>query len=667
MKKILLTLFSAFFVSALLFAQDAPWVDLSSEFLSIQADTCRPPRLVVKAVVNYEDHSNAWLRLEGASEKQFFGYRLLASAQSSELTYEGGEIFISGLLPDEFYEIVTIDNCGNEVVLGVISTFSANPFVTGIEVSGAMYDLIEAFQREEGGGSVSLYDYIRDAEGVSIYEKISFIQQFFYGGRKFALDKGMEFPPYVPVVASSDECACAFVFNISQNATSGELLPDGSILPNAKTNEDEYEGKLHLSGDGDSFWWWSSAVKGPAKSQSIASEGWHAGGINYGVLTTDINNAAARPYLVELSFNLLCIDEGGFFQLCDCERPLQIYYRYDTRVTAYGKKKAGGILDKNAWAMAQDLAVVSLRDGLSEPEVLMGSSAQAQASCDWDIDENLWLELGDVAESIATFFARGNTTQPFSFFQNSLETQLGQFETTTFADDGGCNVAAVVEATFANDIMELSLHSNRLLYLDMFSFSNLRCGGKRSWDSYAQVHSDFYVSGIIPGGYGAPGEPDYCCTQKIGTWVLASMGGPLNPDEIASSLGFYFGTQGPWNMPAGPGNITELTEWGWDAVVVDESCMVAVNPVANLPGEKEVLSIEGDPLNGITKEPAGGEAVYVVYDISGRLVARGTSPFKKADAVRKFMEQAGDLPAGLYVLQLSAGAKREVVKVFYAR
>ncbi len=62
-------------------------------------------------------------------------------------------------------------------------------------------------------------------------------------------------------------------------------------------------------------------------------------------------------------------------------------------------------------------------------------------------------------------------------------------------------------------IIELNLHSNRPFCLDMFSFSNLRCGGKRSWDSYAQSHSDFYVPGIVPGGFGPLDEPGYCCTQ----------------------------------------------------------------------------------------------------------------------------------------------------------
>ena len=145
------------------------------------------------------------------------------------------------------------------------------------------------------------------------------------------------------------------------------------------------------------------------------------------------------------------------------------------------------------------------------------------------------------------------------------------------------------------------------------------------------------------------------------------MGGLLNPDEIASILGFYFGRQGPWNMPADPGNITELTEWGWDAVVVDESCIVEVNPLTDMPDEEGMLNGKEGALEGIVQEAEEGEAVYVVYDISGRLIAKGTSQFDRADAVSKFMEQAGDLPVGLYIIQLSAGKEKEVAKIFYAR
>ncbi len=348
MKNFVLTCFSVLFVSTALFAQDSLWVELSPEFLAIKADTCRPPRLVAKAVVNYVDHSNAYFRVEGESEGQFFGYRLLASLESTQVVPDSGEIFIPDLLPDELYEFVTIDNCGEEVTLGVISTFSNAPSVTGIEVSGPMYSLIEAFQRDEAEGSVPLYDYVKDAENISIYEKISFVQSYFYKGQKFELDEGPVLPPYVPAPTTFDDCFCVFVFNTSQNAVPGTLLPDGSILPNTAVNEDEYEGKLHLSGDGDSFWWWATSVKGAAKSQSIACEGWHAGANDYEVSTEVINNVDASPYLGQVSFNLLCTNYANLPQACDCEKSIQVYYRYDTRVTAYGRKKGGGFLDKNA-------------------------------------------------------------------------------------------------------------------------------------------------------------------------------------------------------------------------------------------------------------------------------------------------------------------------------
>ncbi len=319
--------------------------------------------------------------------------------------------------------------------------------------------------------------------------------------------------------------------------------------------------------------------------------------------------------------------------------------------------------------MAQDIAVVTLRNGSSDPEVIAGSTARAQAECNWDVNEDFWVELTSVAGSIATFFVSGSNTASLPTLIDNLSTQLGQLVSTPFLADAECDLSAEVEATLADGIIDdVVFHPNQPLYLNMFSFSNLRCGGKRSWNSYAQVHSDFYVSGIVPGGFGSIGAKDYCCTQKIGSWVLASMGGPLNSDEIASTLGFYFGTQGPWNMPSGPGNITELTEWGWDAVVVEESCIVEVNPEGNmqggemeLRGEEEAFGVED------AMEPANREAVYVVYDISGRFVMRGTSQFDKTDVVNDFLNKAGDIPVGLYIIQLSEGTKREVVKVFYTK
>ena len=658
MKKVIILFLAAVFLPMAIRGQDSLGVELSPEFLAVMADTCRPPRLVAKSVINYEAYSRAYLKFEGTVEGQPFGYRLLDATEGGQVSSTNGEILVEGLLPDNLYEVTVVDNCGDEVVVTILSTFADNPSIRGIEVSARMYNTIVAFQGQDG--AIPLYQYIEEAEGVSPYEKVSFMQQYFYKGQKFQTDAGPTLPPPPPTTTTT-ECLCMFVFNTSQNALPGTLLPDGSIMPST----DDSGGKIDLPGN--AHWWWATYTKGAAKWNAVQSEGWHAGSTENTVSTDVINNINASPYMGQVSYNLLCTNYANLPRNCDCEKPLKLYYRYDTEVLAYANRHTGGLSEKKSRAASQDIAVVTLRNGNAGVKVLAAGDVRAQAECNWDVNPEFWVQLIQVAGGIAGVLVNENSAQLPTLISN-LATQLGQLVTTPFIAENGCGANAIVTETLAKGDTLIYFHPNEAVYLDVFSFSNLMCGGKRSWFSWANVNSDFYAAGIVPGGFLGEGE-NHCCTQKIGSWVLASSEKPYTTKEISAALGFYFGTEGPWGMPNGPGNITRLTEWGWDAVVVEDRCIVEVNKGSTENGGGGNFS-GGGAGSRSSNFDAGGtarDAKFVVYDISGRSVFQGISLFDKADVINQFRESAGDIPAGLYFIQLSDGVNRETVKVFYSR
>lgn len=662
MKKAIIFFLAAVFLPMAIRGQDSLGVELSPEFLAVMADTCRPPRLVAKSVINYEAYSRAYLEFEGTAEGQSFGYRLLVGTEGGQVSSINGEILIEGLLPDNLYEVTVVDNCGDEVVVAILSTFADNPSIRGIEVSDRMYKTIVAFQQQEG--TVPLSQYLDEAEGVSPYEKVSFVQQYFFKGQKFETDAGpIPPPPPPPPTPTDDDCLCMFVFNTSQNALPGTLLPDGSILPST----DDSDGKIDLPGN--AHWWWATYTKGAAKWNAVQSEGWKAGSDENTVSTEVINNINASPYVGQVSYNLLGTNYANLPRDCECDKPLKLYYRYDTEVLAYANRHTGGLSEKKSRAASQNIAVVTLRNGNADVEVLAAGDVRAEAECNWDVNSQFWVELIEVAGNIAVFFVNENSTQLPTLI-NNLATQLGQLVTTPFVAESGCDANATRTETLANGIIpDLIFHPNQAVYLDVFSFSNLMCGGKRSWFSWANVNSDFYAAGIVPGGFLGEGE-DHCCTQKIGSWVLGSSEKPYTTDETKAALGFYFGTEGPWGMPNGPGNITKLTEWGWDAVVVEERCIVPVNPGSTGNGGGGLVGDETGSRSSAVEtgeSTKSDEAKFIVYDISGRTVFRGTSRFDKTDVIHQFMENAGDIPAGLYIIQLSDGLRKETVKVFYPR
>ncbi|MAT54555.1 MAG: hypothetical protein CMN32_08730 [Saprospirales bacterium] len=664
MKKLIIFLCAVISFSDLLRGQDSLGVELSQEFLEVMADTCRPPKLIAKAVINYENYSRAYLEFEGTSEGQIFGYQKLDGVESDgQVSSINGEILIEGLDPDELFEVTTLDNCGNEVAVAVISTYADNPSIRGIEVSEKMYQTIVEFQQQDG--SVPLPQFLEEAEGVSQYEKLSFFQQYYFLGQKFQTDDGLMLPP-PPNRTTNDGCHCIFVFNTTQNATPGTLLPDGTILAKNKDSG----GKIDLPGN--AHYWWASSTKGAAKWNAIQSEGWKAGSDEHELNSKVINNINSSPYIGQVGFNLLCTNYANLPRECDREKKLLLYYRYDTEVLAYATRHTGGISEKKSKAASQDLAVVTLSKGGSDNvQVLAAGDVRAEAECNWQVNSQFWVNLIDLAVPIAQFFINDNSSGLQTLIEN-LSTQLSELVTTPFLAQSQCNANATVEATLADghDI-EVTFHPNEAAHLQVMSFSNLMCGGKRSWFSWANVNSNFYAAGIVPGGLIGEGQ-NHCCTQKIGSWVLASVDGPLSTEETSAKLGYFFGLQGPWGMPSGPGNITQLTEWGWDVVIADERCIVSVNGDGSGTGG-------GDPLDGAVLdyrnldsgytnyETNPLEATYVVYDISGRLVFQGEALFDKADVLAKFREQASSIPTGLYFIQLTDGLRKETFKVFYSR
>lgn len=658
MKKAIIFFLAAVFLPMAIRGQDSLGVELSPEYLALMADTCRPPRLVAKSVINYETFSRAYLEFEGTVEGQPFGYRLLDATEGGQIASANGEILVEGLLPDNLYEVTVTDNCGDEVVVAVLSTFAENPSVRGIEVSDRMYRTIVAFQQQEG--VVPLSQYLEESEGVSPYEKVSFFQQYFFKGQKFQFDAGPTPPPPPPPPPPAGECLCNFIFNTTQTAVPGTLLPDGNIM---HSNQDS-GGKQDLPGN--AHWWWASATQGAAKWNNIWTEGWRAGSTENTKTTDVINNVNSSPYRGEVTYNLLCTNYAELPRDCDCTKPLKLFYLYDTQVDAYANRHTGGLSEKKSRSMAQDMVVVTLRQG-NTVEVLEAGDARAVAECNWSVNGDFFVELTELAGSIAVFFVNENSAQLPTLI-NTLVSQLGDLINTPYLDEAGCDVNATVVATLADSVVYIDMHPNEPVYLDVFSFSNLMAGGKRSWFSWSSILSDFYAAGIVPGGFLEEGE-DHCCTQQIVSWVLASSEQPLTTEEVASVLGAKFGTEAvPLGVPYLPGNKPKLTEWGVDVVITEERCIVPV-PGGETGGGGNLTSGGGveQRSSDWSSDTDSPNSQLIVFDVAGHVVFKGKAAYDKASAIQYFHERSQNLPDGLYFIQLSNGKSKETIKVFLAR
>ncbi len=180
------------FISPLPAQIDTLGAPFSPKFLSTRADTCRAPRLSANVTINNEGYSKAYLEFDVVETGRKFTYQLMDGTSKGRLYSRGESLLIEDLLPGKLYEVLTQDNCGNEAIVAVISTFEQNTSVTGIYVSDRMYQALTTFQKQKV--EIGLPEYLDELDGVSPYEKIAFIQQHYYNGNKLLTDEGVNLP-----------------------------------------------------------------------------------------------------------------------------------------------------------------------------------------------------------------------------------------------------------------------------------------------------------------------------------------------------------------------------------------------------------------------------------------------------------------------------------------
>ena len=631
------------------------------------ADTCISPVVTDVTVLQFETYAEAQVTIFPSSLASAIYYKELGSLGefSQVQASETGVAMIYGLGRNKTYQIAVQNHCGVLTSIGIINT--QTEFEGAVTVSEKLHFELNRYLKEES--TVKLTDFLRNLSAVSLFERTSFVQRFFFNGTP--LTDGA--PLIIPEITVPTVCFCKEIFT-TQLAIPAQLQFITPSTGNVENYTQPGSGvKTNLGGNSNGWYWLNN--KGAAKYHEVWSEGWKAdktSNKSYQVSWDGpaIPIAAQKSYI---KVTLLCLDGDEVPAECGCEKDIEFSYRYDTRATTYAKI-TGTTNSRDAWAQAEDFYTVIFEDE-SKPidtryEVLDMGVTRAASQCSFTVNPQFWTNITTLLGQAANLYFAYTVTQnipgggnPNQAQQNALTTAITNFANTLGAvfttsyglptecdnyDDkfGGRESASAVR----------SFKPNATVTLTVSSYDKIACGGKRKWFSHARVLSGHYLTGVVrPNAY--DGTPVHCCTPAIGMWLVGHCGGSATEEQLkvqAADLLYHNGILG---LIQTPGGLSVVNDFGY---TIKASSLEICNQIVVNP------QVTGGRSNGSeTASILDDSTVIQIYDATGRLVSsiQWSGGFSKTD-LTTLRNSRSNLPSGIYLALVYGKNGRDSFKFY---
>ncbi len=672
--KYLLQFFFILSVCTFSFAQsedDDELVNLDTIFpesVMLPADTCLSPVVTDVTVLQFATYAAAQVTVYPADLVSTIYYKELGSEveYSSVQVSETGSWMVHGLGKDKTYQIAVQNLCGVLTLVGIIDT--KTEFEGTVTVSENLHFELNRYLKEES--SVKLTDFLRGLTSVSLFERASFVQRFFFKGAPL-LDGA---PLEIPEIEISATCFCNSIIT-TQLAIPANLV---FLIPGSGNVEDYTQptsgGNVgNNNGHNSRKWHWMNN-KGPGKYHQLWTEGFKAKrGVNHSARISWQDNSGISSQKSYIRVTLICLDGDEVPAECGCEKDIEFGYRYDTRVTTYANL-AGTTNARSAWAQAEDMYTVVFEDESlplsNRYQVLDMGVTRAASQCDWSVNPAFWTTittlLGDGAKLYVAYQATQNNPnggQPNQAQQNALTSAittfastLGSIFNTPYGQSTGCDSYDDKFGDVYRQSIQKTFKPNATVTLTMNSFDKIESGGKRKWHAHGRVLSGHYLTGVVKHNTW-DGTPVHCCTPKIGMWLVGHCGGSTTEDQLKVEAADLLYHNGITNLIQTPSGISVVNDFGYtvQASSIELCNQIVVNP-----------TVSGGRSDG-SETLADGEkrSSIQIFDLSGRLVE--VLPWSGAFAISDLPTLANarsNLPTGIYFVLVSNKTNRDTYKLF---
>jgi len=649
---------------------------LPQELLDRIADTCRNPVVQNFALIRYQNYSKVYLEM-GGHPVQSIGYKELdANSGFTTAMLQSGKAVLTNLIPGQFYTLQTANSCGVPVSFVFETDTNLQEL---IQVSGPFFEAITAYTRMDV--PMSFTNYLATLTDISPYEKTAFIQQYFYRGKPFSNDIGDFVPPVPPLPDGPDTCFCNAIYT-SQLALPGMMdLISGTIRDESQSGSSN--DPKNMNGDPRARVWYWLNNRGAAKYHQLFTNAYKAKkGVDYVRAMTWQDSTKKDEYITsyqqsKLKINLLCMDGDEVPKECACEKTVEYWYRYDTRVSTESAIGNGGSgASVNSVSQVEDMGILSYFEEFdveASYDPLGFVVARNASKCDRTPNSTFWTKAIDiyaayldVATQIYKSTQGGATvdTAQVRKLGNSVVKYLKTIESlinADYFDPTNCDDDADVFSSKEGSKIK-KIRPNMPAVLAINSFDKLSAGGRRSWYSTARVLSNFYIAANIRHN-AYDGTPVHCCSPKVGLWVLGSCdGAPLSTGQLKILVAEHLRLAGYLNLPPdplAPGGVTVPREFGY---LRQEGSKEVCNrlPINNSGGsgfgggtEERSLSIQKDFQR------------LSIWDASGKMIANFTADdTQSADVNALVRERLQSVSAGMYFVRLEANGQTSTQKIF---
>ena len=382
--------------------------------------------------------------------------------------------------------LVTLNSCGApEIITSINSRRVTDIGRASISVSPELNNLLQEWAYQD---NVSLVEYLRIDETISIYEKVAFYQEYALGDApissngRFVFENNLEsedndidinndiskcFTPSLPrdTIVPTDpldevECHCE-VLTVNPNHLYGTNyafeIGDGYFNSrwDYEAGPGDTNGKNSIPGQTNASWWIQEQLLGASAWVQLVTEGWKSKPNQfkeYNYTNGDGGSSGlAQGYI---ALHLLCANGNGLPEECDCSKSGTVSYYYESLVAADSEiKSSGGSRQGKASVQNQAMAFFyeneELGANINGFIPVQGIDLGAASECEATVNPAFFEAIEGIASSAISIFT-GSTGQLGSWQVNeticidTISITITEPDTTIVMDSSGNVVSTTI-------------------------------------------------------------------------------------------------------------------------------------------------------------------------------------------------------------------------------
>lgn len=406
-----------------------------------------------------------------------------------------------------------------------------------------------------------LSDYLlksNNKKNIQAEEILFFLQHYFDNGVRFNRNASLEsnvlqaFKTFKDSNEKASGCQC---IQLNHEAEIAPLKPGAGQYGNGYNyldNNGQFSqgiNKLtYFSSSSPKWHRWYTNEKGPAHEMFLRQYD-QGGSFNFEWSSLASNGGnTISPNNASLLFNFFCSEIGQELpDECDCTKKLTVFYRYDANFKVIASKLKP--LSK-VHSVAQEISTLTYSNTSGDVTLVDAGMAKYETKCNGDFNFEFiknWFELGEaVLGLVIDVQDTVNGTIPQDILTNlgDIANALEQIATTSPIEvSGDCTPKNGRENLMAGN-KTLYLKANDPVVVNLSSFTFLGTYGKRKWDNYAKIGSNFWLQGFV--NPGSLEGHDHCCSDKVTRFVQASVKGPKSESDLVNWIESWVKLFAPW-------------------------------------------------------------------------------------------------------------------------